>query len=197
MERTSAKVFIGVRKIHFFYKEARLIQNNAATADATPQSALSRQRVCTGIPGSLRKKNLGKCQRITLDFSLTLTKSHCWRTRILMCQGKDQKVLLGAHISPLSHALPVGSKVFFNLPCKGDVTFLHRRDTLTRPNTSVTASCYLYYNLLSTQFVHLLHTPHIFTFHQRTPHKIALSGDKSYQTSSLKTHVVQLNKMPT
>lgn len=151
-----------------------------------PSQRSARQRVHTGIPDSLGKENLEKCWRIIPDSSPVLTKPDSCRMHVLMLLGKDQKVLLGAHVSPLSHALPVEPKGLFNLACKGDVKFPYRRDTLTRPNTSVTASCYLYYNPLSTQFVHLLHTPRIFTFHQRTPHKIAHSGDKVYQTNGLK-----------
>lgn len=115
-----------------------------------------------------------------------LTKHNCWRTRILMLLGERSEILLGVHVSPLSHALPVRTKGLLNSACRGDVKFPHRRDTLSRPNITATPSCYLYYNLLSTQFVPLLHTPHIFTFHQRTPYKTAHSGDKLYQTNSLK-----------
>lgn len=147
-----------------------------------PSQRSAQQKVCAGIPDSLGKENLGKCRRITPDSSPALTVPDCWRAHVLTRLGKDQKVLLSAHVSPLSHTLPVGTKGLFNLACKGNVKFPFKRDTLTRPNTSVTASCYLYYNLLSTQFVHLLHTPCIFTFHERTPHKIAHSGDKIYQT---------------
>ena len=105
-----------------------------------PSQRSAQQRVHTGIPDSLGKENLGKCQRITLDSSPVLTEPDCWRTRVLMRLGKDQKVLLGAHVSPFSHALPVGTKGLSNLACKGDVKFPYRRDTLTRPNSSVTAS---------------------------------------------------------
>lgn len=115
-----------------------------------------------------------------------LTKHNCWRTRVLMPLGERSEILLGVRVSPLSHTLTVRTKSLLNLACRGDVKSPHRRDTLTRPSITATASCYLSYNLLSTQFVHLLHTPHISTFHQRTPHKTAHSGDKLYQTNSLK-----------
>ena len=75
-----------------------------------PSQRSARQRVRTAIPDPLGKENLGKCWRITPDSSRALTEPSCWRTRVSMRLGKAQKVLLGARVSPLSHALPVGTK---------------------------------------------------------------------------------------
>lgn len=150
-----------------------------------PSQCSAQQRAHSGIPDSPGKEYLGKCWRITLDSSLH-SPSPAAGELVFNAFQERSEILLGVHVPPLSHTLPVRTKGVLNWACRGDVKFPHRRDTLTRPNITVTASCYLYYNLLSTQFVHPLHTPHIFTFHQRTPHKTAHSGDKLYQTNSLK-----------
>lgn len=139
---------------------------------------------------NLRLPRKGKLREVLEHHPGLVTCPHRawqWRTHFSMYLGVDQKVLLGAHVSPLSHILPVGSKgLFLNLACKGDVKFLYRTDTLTRAYTGVAAPCCLYCNPLSTQFVHLPHAPRIFTFHQRPLHKITQSGDKIYQTNGLK-----------
>lgn len=126
----------------YFLKEVRLIQNNAATADATPH-----EQPVKGSHWNLRLPQKGKCRDVLQHHPGPLScayRAQQWRSCFLMHLAEDQKVLSGAHISPLFHTLPVGTKhLFLDLTCKSHVKFPQKRGILTRAYTGVAASCYL------------------------------------------------------
>ena len=129
--------------------EVRLIQNNAATADATPH-----EQPVKGSHWNLRLPQKGKCRDVLQHHPGPLScayRAQQWRSCFLMHVAEDQKVLSGAHISPLFHTLPVGTKhLFLDLTCKSHVKFPQKRGILTRAYTGVAASCYLSCDLFST-----------------------------------------------